>query len=317
MLSMGVTRVELGVQTVFNDIYTHVDRGHTVEDVVEATRVLKDSGMKVCYHMMPGLPGSTFSRDLEAFQVIFNDPSFKPDMLKIYPCLVIKGTRIHDWWLNDRYEPYTTEEAAELIAQVKKMIPPWVRVMRIQRDIPAGLIMAGVKRSDLRQLALQKLRSQSLSCRCIRCREGGHRTLNDNVMPDHEKIQVQKLEYESSGGTEFFISVEDPHNDVLIGYLRLRAPSEKAHRSEIYSDASTIVRELHVYGDLVPVGRRVAEAWQHKGYGALLLSEAERVSLEELNRKKILITSALGTKQYYKALGYDYDGPYVSKRLRN
>jgi len=316
MLSMGVTRVELGVQTVFDDIYQLVNRGHRVEDVVEATRVLKDAGLKVCYHMMPGLPGSNFEKDLDAFRRIFEDPGFKPDMIKIYPCLVIKGTKVYDWWLEGKYEPYTTEEATELIAQVKKMIPSWVRVMRMQRDIPAGLIMAGVKKSNLRELVLEKLRDEGLTCRCIRCREVGHRIMKDSIGPDLERIQVSKLEYEASDGKEFFISIEDRLNDVLIGYLRLRAPSEKAHRPEIGPDTS-IVRELHVYGDVVPVGKHVAEAWQHKGCGALLLSEAEKTSLEELGREKIVITSALGTKQYYKSFGYDYYGPYVSKHLKN
>ena len=316
MLSMGVTRVELGVQTVFDDIYELVNRGHRVEDVIEATCALKDSGLKVCYHMMPGLPGSNFEKDLDAFRRIFEDPGFKPDMIKIYPCLVIKGTKVYDWWLEGKYEPYTTEEATELIAQVKKMIPSWVRVMRIQRDIPAGLIMAGVKKSNLRELVLQKLKDEGSTCQCIRCREVGHRIIKDNVSPDLEKIRFSKLEYKASDGKEFFISIEDRLNDVLIGYLRLRAPSEKAHRPEIGPDTS-IVRELHVYGDVVPVGKHVAEAWQHKGCGALLLSEAEKTSLEELGREKIVITSALGTKQYYKGFGYDYDGPYVSKHLKN
>jgi elongator complex protein 3 len=316
MLSMGVTRVELGVQTVFDDIYELVNRGHRVEDVIEATCALKDSGLKVCYHMMPGLPGSNFEKDLDAFRRIFEDPGFKPDMIKIYPCLVIKGTKVYDWWLEGKYEPYTTEEATELIAQVKKMIPSWVRVMRIQRDIPAGLIMAGVKKSNLRELVLQKLKDEGSTCQCIRCREVGHRIIKDNVSPDLERIRFSKLEYKASDGKEFFISIEDRLNDVLIGYLRLRAPSEKAHRPEIGPDTS-IVRELHVYGDVVPVGKHVAEAWQHKGCGALLLSEAEKTSLEELGREKIVITSALGTKQYYKGFGYDYDGPYVSKHLKN
>ncbi len=315
MLSMGVTRVELGVQNVYDDIYELVERGHTVQDVVEATRILKDAGLKVVYHLMPGLPGSSFERDLEGFQRIFADSRFKPDMIKIYPCLVLKGTKAYDWWRRGEYQPYTTEEAAQLILEVKKTVPPWIRIMRVQRDIPAYLIEAGVKRSNLRQLVLRRLKEEGVRCRCIRCREVGHRWLKDKVKPDPNSIEIRTIKEKASEGDDVFISAEDPVNDVLVGYLRLRIPSGKAHRPEIVSEMTSIVRELHVYGPLVPVGRHLAKAWQHKGYGGLLLSEAERISLENYDRNKVVVTSALGTKQYYKRFGYDYDGPYVSKFL--
>jgi elongator complex protein 3 len=315
MLSMGVTRVEVGVQNIYDDIYAVVNRGHRVEDVVEATRIMKDAGLKVVYHLMPGLPGSSFERDLEGFREIFSNPQFKPDMIKLYPCLVIKGTKVYDWWKKGEYRPYTTEEAAQLIAEVKKFVPPWVRIMRVQRDIPANLIEAGVKLSNLRQIALEKLEAEGMRCRCIRCREVGHRWLKDKVKPDPDKIEVRTVTEEASGGKELFISAEDPTNDVLVGYVRLRVPSEKATRPEIVPETTAIVRELRVYGPLVPVGKHVAGAWQHKGYGSILLSEAERIAIEEYSRTKIVVTSALGTKQYYKQFGYSYDGPYVSKRL--
>jgi len=315
MLSMGVTRVELGVQNIYDDIYALVNREHTVRDVTEATRVLKDSGLKVAYHMMPGLPGSNLQRDLHAFQRIFTDPDFKPDMIKIYPCLVLKDTKAYEWWRGGDYRPYTTEEAAQLIVEIKKTVPPWVRVMRVQRDIPAYLIEAGVKKSNLRELVQRRLKEQGMRCRCIRCREVGHRWLMDKVKPDLDSIQIQTTRYDASEGEEILLSAEDPIKDILIGYLRLRIPSERAHRPEISSERCSIVRELHVYGPLVPVGKRVAKAWQHKGYGGVLLSEAERVSKEEYDRKKVVVTSALGTKQYYKRFGYHHDGPYVSKAL--
>ena len=313
MLSMAVTRVELGVQNIYDDIYEMVDRGHTVADVIESTRVLKDAGLKIVYHLMPGLPGTNFKRDLSAFKEIFTNPDFKPDMIKIYPCLVIKGTKAYEWWKKGVYKPYSTEEAAELIVEVKKIVPPWVRIMRVQRDIPAFLIEAGVNRSNLRQLVLQKLSEQHIRCRCIRCREVGHRLLMDKVKPAPNNIKISTIKEKASEGEEIFISAEDPINDVLIGYLRLRIPSEKAHRPEIVPEITSIVRELHVYGSLVPVGRHMAKAWQHKGYGGILLSEAERISKEDYDRKKVVIISALGTKQYYRRFGYDYDGPYVSK----
>jgi elongator complex protein 3 len=315
MLSMGVTRVELGVQNIYDEVYALVNREHTVKDVIEATNVLKDSGLKVAYHLMPGLPGSNFQRDLIAFQKIFADTDFKPDMIKIYPCLVLKDTKTYEWWRKGDYKPYTTEEAARLIVEIKKTVPPWVRIMRVQRDIPAYLIEAGVKQSNLRELVQDRLRAQNMHCRCIRCREVGHRWLMDKVKPDLDSIRIQTIKYDASKGEELFLSAEDSTRDILIGYLRLRIPSEKAHRPEINSEPCSIIRELHVIGPLVPVGKRLAKAWQHKGYGSLLLSEAERVSKEAYNCRKVIVTSALGTKQYYKRFGYSYDGPYMSKVL--
>lgn len=316
LLSMGVTRVELGVQNVYDDVYELVDRGHSVQDVVEATRVLKDAGLKVVYHLMPGLPGSSFERDLEGFRRIFTNSDFRPDMVKIYPCLVLKGTRAYDWWKSGEYRPYTTDEAAELVFEVKKFVPSWVRIMRVQRDIPAFLIEAGVNRSNLRQLVLQKLKAHGIRCRCMRCREVGHRWLIDKVKPDPDSVRLLTVKEKASEGDEIFISFEDPVNDILIGYLRLRVPSERAHRSEICGGDVSIVRALHVYGPLVPVGVHVAEAWQHKGYGEALLSEAERVSREDYGVRKVVVMSAVGTRRYYMRFGYGYDGPYMSKTLK-
>ena len=316
MLDMGVTRIELGVQNPDDEIYRLVGRTHTVADVVEATRIAKDAGLKIVYHMMPGMPGSNHQKDLTAFKRIFTDSDFKPDMIKIYPCLTIAGTKTHEWYQNGTYEPYTTEEAANLIAEIKKTIPQWVRLMRVQRDIPARLILAGVKKSDLRELAQSKLRAQGSQCQCIRCREVGHRMEVDHIKPDLEKIKIITKRYEASEGTEFFISVEDPENNVLLGYLRMRVPSAKAHRPEITAVPSAIVRELHVYGPLVPVGKHTQNAWQHKGYGQILLKEAERIADEELGLKKLLVISALGTRRYYMRFGYARDGVYVSKRLK-
>ncbi len=315
MLEMGVTRVEIGVQNPSDKLYRLAGRTHTVADVTEATRTAKDAGLKIVYHLMPGMPGSHPTRDLAAFKQVFTNPAFKPDMIKIYPCLVIAGTKAEDWYRGGFYKPYTTEEAAKLIAEVKKILPPWVRVMRVQRDIPAGLIVAGVDKSNLRQLVQQKLDEHGERCACIRCREVGQRKTVDKVDADLDKIQILTERYLSSEGKEIFISAEDIENNVLIGYLRLRIPSSKAHRPEINAFPSVIVRELHVYGPLVPVGKHSSRAWQHKGYGKTLLSEAERVAREDYDSKKILVTSALGTKEYYMRFGYERDGVYVSKSL--
>ena len=315
MLEMGITRVEIGVQNPNDTLYHLVGRTHTVSDVKEATQIAKDSGLKVAYHLMPGLPGSNPNQDFAAFKNVFNDPDFKPDMIKIYPCLVMAGTKLHELYCQGVYKPYSTEEAAKLIVEIKKNLPLWVRVMRVQRDIPARLIVAGVKHSNLRQIVQGKLSENDERCNCIRCREVGHRIMHDRVTPESNNANLTSLTYEASEGKEIFISVEDARSDVLIGYLRLRVPSSKAHRNEIKAETSAIVRELHVLGPLVPVGKHLAGAWQHKGYGSILLSEAERIAREDYNLKKLLVISALGTKQYYARFGYKSDGVYVSKRL--
>jgi elongator complex protein 3 len=310
MLDLGVTRVEVGVQNVYDDIYKRVDRGHTVQDVVEGTRCLKDSALKVCYHMMPGLPGSSLQQDLDGFRQIFNDPRYMPDMLKIYPTLVVKGTKLYEWWRHGDYEPLTTEQAMELVAQVKEMTPPWVRIMRVQRDIPLHQIEAGVDKSNLRQLAQMRLRERGSRCRCIRCREAGHRS-REGVEP--ETLELVRHTYEASDGEESFIGVEDTENDVLVGFIRLRIPSERVFRPEI-TPSTGLVRELHVYGRMTPVGLEGYD-WQHMGWGEALMEEAERIAKEEYDTDRMVVMSALGTKEYYRRLGYACDGPYVSKRL--
>jgi elongator complex protein 3 len=310
LLGMGVTRVELGVQNVYDDVYALVERGHTVRDVVDATRLLKDSGLKVCYHVMPGLPGSNPERDLEGFKAIFEDTRFRPDMLKIYPTLVVKGTKIYDWWKNGRYEPLSTDAAVEQVARMKELVPPWVRIMRVQRDIPTPIIEAGVDKSNLRQMVQEEMERRGSACRCIRCREVGHKAEDE---PDPGDLKIIRRVYEASGGVENFVSVEDDE-ETLVGFLRLRIPSGETSRPES-SPSSAFVRELHVYGRMVPVGSRLSDGWQHRGWGGVLMTEAERIASEEYDAGKLLVMSALGTKGYYERLGYRRDGVYVSKPL--
>lgn len=313
MLRLGVTRVEIGVQVIDDEVYRATNRGHTVNDVVEAFQVSRDAGLKIVAHMMPGLPGCDFRKDLDSFTLLFQDPRFRPDMIKIYPCLVMEGTELYQWWKSGLYQPYDTEQAAELVANVKAITPTWVRIMRVHREFPVRLIVAGVKSGNLRQLALKKLQDRGKRCRCIRCREVGHRTLKEKISVNPDRVHTTIQEYDASEGREVFISAEDPSEDVLIGYLRLRLPSSKAHRSEI--DSSTaIIRELHVYGSEVPIGRRYRGAWQHSGFGRELLEEAESEARKH-GARKILVLSALGTKPYYKRSGYECVGPYMGKKL--
>ncbi len=315
MLSMGVTRVEIGVQTLYDDVYEKIHRDHSVQDVIDATTTLKDSGLKVGYHMMLGLPGCDHDRDLEAFRTIFNDPRFRPDMLKIYPCLVTPGTQLYDDWRAGSYRPYSTEQAAILIAEIKRFIPPWVRIMRIQREIPVEGISDGVKNGNLRQMVQKELTARGITCHCIRCREVGQKAMNRRDEDLDYELQLQRLTYDASGGTEIFLSFEDETEDVLVGYVRLRIPGQSVHRSEISEKRSALIRELHVFGQTLPVGTRSNSAFQHRGYGSKLISEAERIARDDYDLDKMVVISALGTKNYYARFGYSHDGPYVAKGL--
>jgi len=316
MLKLGGTRVEIGVQSIYDDVLKRVMRGHGVRETIEATRILKDAGFKIVYHIMPGLPGSDFDRDLEMVKTLFSDPDFRPDMLKIYPTLVIKGTGLYELWRKGKYHALTDEEAVELISEMYRYIPKWVRIMRVQRDVPAPIIEAGPKKGNLRQLVEKRLREKGIPCREIRCREVGLKLWKEGVEPDLKHVELLREYYEASGGTEIFISVEDVVNDILIGFIRLRIPSDKAHRPEV-DENTAIVRELHVYGPQVPIGEEPVFEWQHRGWGRILLKEAERIAQEEFDMKKILIISGIGVREYYRRLGYHRpsNSPYMVKYL--
>jgi len=315
MLSFGGTRVELGVQNPDNEIYKKINRGHTVKEVINSTQLLKDSAFKVCYHLMPGLPLSNPKKDLKMFKKIFSENEFKPDMLKIYPCLVIKGTKLYGQWRKGLYEPYSTEKAAELIAKAKSFFPKWVRVMRVQRDIPSTVVAAGVKHTNLRQLIEKKMREKGIKCNCIRCREIGHALLREPEL--QEKLIEPKIlveEYNASKGKEFFISLEDTKNNLLYGFCRLREPFNP-FRKEI-NERTALVRELHIYSESLPLKEKPEKKeFQHRGFGKKLLEKAGEIAAEELDCNKLLVISGLGVKEYYKKLGFKDDGPYVSRSI--
>jgi elongator complex protein 3 len=295
ILHLGATKVELGVQSTRNDILQTMKRGHTVEDAVCANRALREAGLKVGFHMMPGLPGSSEKVDLEVFKELFSDSRFRPDYLKIYPTLVVEGTELYRQYLLGEYVPLSDGAAAELVSRIKEILPAYVRLQRVQRDIPAQLIVAGVKKSNLRQLAQQRLLARGHHCRCIRCREVGlRRVLEGEVMLKHEA-------YEACDGAEHFLSFEG-EGETIVGFLRLRL------------SAHARVRELHVYGPMLPIGSR-AEGWQHRGYGARLVQAAETLAEEE-GYCCLEITSGIGARGYYRRLGYELCGVYMAKRLK-
>lgn len=316
MLELGITRVELGVQTVYEDVYKSINRGHRIIDVTESTQLAKDAGFSVIYHMMPGLDGIDFERDLKAFHKIFNYSKFKPDAIKIYPTLVMPNTKLYSMWKKGDYIPYSQDEIIELLIEIKKIVPKWIRIQRIQRDIPANLISAGVKRGDLRQLVNKKLIKKGLYCKCIRCREVGHVQYKSRNYPNLNYVKLLINKYKASEGEELFLSYEDIKKDILIGLLRLRYPSEKAHRPEAKNKKSMLVRELHIFGPMVNVGIEASgDQWQHRGWGECLLNEAERISKEDFDANKIIVLAGIGTRNYYKRFGYELDGPYMIKSI--
>jgi len=311
-LRLGGTKVELGVQSVYDFILTRMQRGHGVAEIVRANRILRDSAFKVGFHMMPHLPGADSELDLRGFKKLFEDPRFRPDYLKIYPTLVTEGTALYRMWEAGEYQALSDEEAAELVADIKSILPKWVRLQRIQRDIPAHQIFAGVRKSNLRQLAEEKLREKGGKCRCIRCREVGHNSLKGRRINEKD-IELTMETYEACNGKEHFIAFEDLSADVLIGFTRLRFPATP-HRKELQDSA--LIRELHVYGSMVPVGKGAKQQeWQHRGYGKELIEHAEKTAYEA-GYGKLAIISGIGAREYYRKLGYILDGHYMSKTLK-
>ncbi|MDB2283085.1 tRNA uridine(34) 5-carboxymethylaminomethyl modification radical SAM/GNAT enzyme Elp3 [Halorubrum ezzemoulense] len=319
MLDLGGTKVEVGVQTTYERINREMHRGHGNEASRNANRRLRDAAFKVGFHMMPGQPGMTREMCLEDFRQLFENPDWRPDYLKIYPTLVVEGTRVYDRWRRDDFDPLTSEEAADLVADVMDLIPKYTRLQRVQRDIPADFIDAGVQKSNLRQLAAQRAEEKGIVQRDIRAREVGH----NDADPDPDDVELSVTTYEAGGGTEHFIAFEDPVRDLLVGFCRLRfpsfapdqpgAPGSETDPIRPELEDAALVRELHVYGTEVGIGGD--GDWQHKGYGTKLLERAEELS-RDAGYDKVAVISGIGAREYYRnKLGYRQDGPYVSKRL--
>jgi elongator complex protein 3 len=309
MLGYGVTRIEIGVQSLQERVYELVNRGHSYGDVVESFQISKDAGYKIVAHMMPGLPTMTPEGDIADFKKLFSDPQLRPDMLKIYPSLVIENTPLYKEYEQKKYTPYSDEDMIRVLTEAKRNVPKWVRIMRVQREISPKEITAGPKSGNLRQIVHQNLAKLGLSCKCIRCREAGLSKKEPN-----EEIRLCRIDYDSSGGKEVFLSYEDKDESVY-GFLRLRKPSMDAHRDEIKGSTCCIVREIHVYGRSLKLGEKQKDQIQHLGLGKSLMREAEKISKEEFDAKKILVISAVGTREYYQRLGYSLYGPYMSKTL--
>ena len=314
MLDYGCTRLEIGVQSVYEDVARDTNRGHTVKAVTESFHLAKDAGFKVVAHMMPNLPNVDLERDLYQFQHYFDNPAFRSDGLKIYPTLVIRGTGLYELWKEGKYRSYAPSVLVDFLAQILALVPPWTRVYRVQRDIPMPLVTSGVEHGNIRELALARMNDYGTKCRDVRTREVGIQEIHHKIKP--EQVQLVRRDYVANNGWETFLSYEDVPQDILIGLLRLRKVSSQAFCPEFKGHESvSMIRELHVYGSVVPISAKDPTKFQHQGFGMLLMEEAERIAREEHGSSKLLVISGVGTRNYYRKMGYELDGPYMSKLI--
>ncbi|MDP2683827.1 MAG: tRNA uridine(34) 5-carboxymethylaminomethyl modification radical SAM/GNAT enzyme Elp3 [bacterium] len=323
MRKLGCTHVQIGVQTLEHEILDFIKRDDSIENIKRATNMLRDFGFKITYHLMPGLPGATPKSDLATFKKVFSDPGFQPDMLKIYPCVVIKSALLYQWYKKGKFKPYKGKTLANLLIKIKKDIPPYVRINRLIRDIPGNEIVDGNLVTNLRQM----LHNEGVVCRCIRCREARKELVDEK----DAKLVIRK--YRAGLGTEYFISFESKDYKKLYAFIRLRLPDKKTRQAsdfkitrffdqreitvkgdELAFDVNTaLIRELHTYGELIPVGSK-KKAVQHIGFGKRLMIEAEKIAKQK-GYKKIAVISGIGVREYYKKLGYKLDQTYLSKDL--
>jgi len=296
MLDFGCTRVEIGVQMPDDKLYKKTNRGHSVKDVIEATRKLKDAGFKVGYHIMPGLPGSDFKKDLRMFKKIFSDKKFRPDQLKIYPCQVVSDSPLEKTYKSMKFIPYSEEQARKIITKMMTIIPDYCRVMRVMREFPKEKMIAGIEKLDLRKDLEIEIRNKGTKIKEIRMREIGFNKNTD------ENVKLKIIKYDASNGKEFFLEFVNDE-DILFGLLRLRI-----------SRGKSIVRELHIYGRAVKLGEKSGLNSQHKGIGKLLMEKAEEITRQN-KIKKISVISGIGVREYYKKIGYELEGNYMVKGL--
>lgn len=306
MRFLGATKIELGVQSIYDDILAFNKRGHAIKETIEATKLLRNAGFKVAYQIMLNLPKSNPKKDIEMFKELFSNENFKPDYLKIYPCALVKEAPLYNIYLKKEYKPYTKDVLIKTIKEIKKDIPEYVRIERIIRDIPSPLIVeGGSKVSNLRQIIDASIKKEGWSCKCIRCRE--IKNIDSN-----EKVYLFRRDYDASKGKEIFLSFEDKKRKNLYSLLRLRIPSSDKETLPNLKN-SALIREVHVYGQATPISGN-KNSTQHKGLGILMMKEAERIAHKEFGFNKISIISGVGVRDYYrKKLGYRLQKTYMIK----
>ena len=312
---LGVTKVQIGVQSLDDEILALNKRGHDVQAVRDALGLLRTAGFKLHLHWMPNLFGATPEKDRADFARFFDDPAIRPDELKIYPCSLIADTELYDRWLAGEYHPYTQEELVALLADVKPTIPPYTRVNRLFRDIPAHHIQAGVTMSNLREVVHEELRRRGTRCGCIRCREIKRR----QVSPVELVLSVYSYETDLTQEhfLEFKTGPQSQEPGLIAGFLRLSLPLRPRVGSRAFLDEiadSAMIREVHVYGPALAIGREGVDTPQHVGLGTRLLDEAKRIS-REAGFRRISVIAATGTQAYYAARGFEEDELYMHTDL--
>lgn len=314
--NLGCTRVQLGVQHTDNKILDFIQRGHSVEQSILATRMLKDAGFKVDHHYMPDLPGSSPEKDLEMFKYVFSSEDLQPDQLKIYPCVVNEFAELNKWFQNGTYKPFSEKELLDLLLAVKKIVPPYMRINRLIRDIPEESIIAGNRITNLRQYLQTELKKQGKDCQCLRCREV------KGELFDIKSVELVIRQYRASQGTEWFLSFENHDRTKVYAFLRLRINDQPQENILTELQNASLVRELHVYGKMIPATNDETDDengaisnTQHLGLGKRLMAEAERITLEQ-GLHKVAVISGIGVRNYYRKLGYKLEGTYVTKNLK-
>ena len=303
----GVTKVELGVQSIYDNVLKKNLRGHNKDETIRATKLLKDAGFKVSYQMMLNLFGSSIKRDQEMFEKLFSDPDFKPDHIKIYPLALVKKSKLYNFYKKNQFNPYTKNQLIKLLISIKKYIPYYCRVERVIRDIPSeSIVEGGTKFSNMRQM----LQKKKIFCKCIRCRESKDHNCTD------EKMFLFVNFYDASDGKEYFISFENKNQTKLFSMLRLRIPSQTKYKKHFLKtlESSAIIREIHTYGQQIEISKSNQNAPQHKGLGKMLIAEAEKIA-KNLGAKKVAVIAGVGTREYFKHLGYKLKNSYMIKTL--
>ena len=307
MRQLGVTRVELGVQSVYDDVLAKNRRGHKVDATIGATKLLKDAGFKISYQIMLNLYGSNPKKDLAMAKVLFSNPDFRPDLLKIYPLAVLKEAPLYDIYKEGGFKPYSRGKLIETIKAIKKIVPPYVRIERVIRDIPSPRITGAKDISNLRQIISNDMKTEGWSCQCIRCREiKGDYDVN-------EELFLVRRDYEASGGNEIFLSFENASKTKIFSLLRLRIPGKDTQPIFPVLKDAALIREIHTYGLQTPVAQ-IGLAAQHKGLGKKLMAEAEMIANNEFSLKKIAAISGIGARAYWRKLGYKLQNSYMIKK---
>ncbi len=309
MRRLGVTKVQLGVQSLDDRILALNKRGHSVEDTRRAIRLLRGAGFKIVVHWMANLYGATPESDYEDFQRLWTDPAIRPDELKIYPTSLLENTELYRLWQEGRYTPYPEEVLIDLIARCKTHVPPYCRINRIFRDIPTPHIVAGNKKTNLRQLVHRYMAEHGMTCRCIRCREVRHRAL------DRTAVHMAVYPYETDISREYFLHYVT-EDDRIAGFLRLSLPRspEVVPLEEIKHAA--MIREVHVYGPALPLGEDSRGEAQHRGLGRSLVERAVEMA-RDAGFDEIAVIAAVGTREYYRRLGFHLRETYMVRPLRS